>query len=210
MLQRVHVLRKARHRRARIVHRLLDARGHPLDRAVLRLEAFEGRLRVLDHLPARSWRSPRPAVAIAVARLYSSSSFTSLPMVPFPLRMPSAICAASLASFAPDAAICFKSALTSTMQRVRVVDGVADGHDGALHVGLHFVDRVVHLLDRVAHLLHEIGDVERLLAGNRRVRRPRAGRRPFPCRCRDSSRRRALRSRSSPTSRCAPVDAGPR
>ena len=26
------------------------------------------------------------------------------------------------------------------------------------------------LLDRVAHLLHEVGDVERLLAGNRRVR----------------------------------------
>ena len=34
-------------------------------------------------------------------------------MVPFPLRMPSAICAASLVSFAPDAAICFRSALTS-------------------------------------------------------------------------------------------------
>ena len=47
---------------------------------------------------------------------------------------------------------------------------VTDGHDGALHLGLHFVERVVYFLDGVAHLLHQIGNLERLLAGNRPVR----------------------------------------
>ena len=44
-------------------------------------------------------------LAIAVTWLYSSSSLTSLPIVPLPLRIPSEICAASAVISAPDAAI---------------------------------------------------------------------------------------------------------
>ena len=41
-------------------------------------------------------------------------------MVPFPLRIPSAICAASLVIVAPDEAICFRSSLTSVMSAFAV------------------------------------------------------------------------------------------
>jgi len=50
---------------------------------------------------------------MATDRLYSSSSLTSLPIVPFPLRMVSAIWAASPAIRAPADAIVFTSSPTS-------------------------------------------------------------------------------------------------
>jgi hypothetical protein len=109
--------------------------------------------------------------ATAVARRYSSSSCNSFPTVPLPLPSASEIRAASSPIRPPAAAIFFTSSLMSVISPFALSTVSPIDTTARCTVVLHLVDRLVDLGDGVAHLLHQVADLERLLAGDGRLRR---------------------------------------
>ena len=108
-------------------------------------------------------------MAIDVARVYSSSSFTSLPIVPRPALISAVTAWMSFAILCPFEVIDFTSSPTSSMIALACCAVSRDRAERFLDVAAQLHDRGVERLDGLARLRHQRREVERLAALDQRA-----------------------------------------